>query len=189
MPTEQRRARMFRQREQDWRAVTVDHIAALAGIAKGTVYLHVRSKEEVAARLALRYLKRLAGAWSRVPTVPAGRARLLALLDAARALAAVYPGQFALVQASLAPPAPGGLHSEVLSELGAAWAPLDAALCACFAEGSPSAVSGHPLAASALAWTMLQAVSQLPPLPPPDAILPDAQQLLDILMALHSASA
>jgi AcrR family transcriptional regulator len=67
MSTAERRARDFRQREQallaaaealldgDWQAVTVDAIAERAEYAKGTVYRHFASKDEVYARLAIRW--------------------------------------------------------------------------------------------------------------------------------------
>ena len=74
MGTTERRARIFRQREQeilraageliaqgDWRTVSVDAIARRAEVAKGTVYLHFRSKEEMIARLTIHHTKRLLG--------------------------------------------------------------------------------------------------------------------------------
>jgi AcrR family transcriptional regulator len=64
MATADRREREFRQREaallaaaaelfeaEDWQAVTVDAIAARAEYAKGTVYIHFASKDEIYARL------------------------------------------------------------------------------------------------------------------------------------------
>lgn len=61
-----RKQRVFRRREDaildaalelfggsGWQAVTVEAIAARADVAKGTVYLHFASKDEIYARLAL----------------------------------------------------------------------------------------------------------------------------------------
>jgi AcrR family transcriptional regulator len=75
-----RKKRLLRQREQeildaaailfsqaDWRAVTADQIATRAGIGKGTIYLHFRTKDEIVARLILRHVKRLLGQWGRGP--------------------------------------------------------------------------------------------------------------------------
>ncbi|RMF15587.1 MAG: TetR/AcrR family transcriptional regulator [Gammaproteobacteria bacterium] len=64
--------RLFAEREQlildaalrlfarpDWQSVTVQTIAREAGIGKGTVYKHFRSKEEIYARLALDFHSRM----------------------------------------------------------------------------------------------------------------------------------
>src|SRR3972149_4386828 len=117
MATVERKARLRRRREQelldaaaelyregDWRAVPVEQIAARAGIGKGTVYLHFRHKEEVAARLALRFLKRLAGSWRQIDAAADPLVRARALLGTARRLSEAHPGQLALVQGLLEPP-------------------------------------------------------------------------------------
>ena len=65
LSTTERKAREFRQREQvfleaavslldreDWQAVTIEQIADRAEYAKGTVYRHFASKDDLYARLA-----------------------------------------------------------------------------------------------------------------------------------------
>ena len=78
-----RKARVLRQREQeilqaagdlfrrgDWHRTTIDEIAKNAGVGKGTVYLHFKSKEEIVERLALMGCKRLLGCWAAPPLRP-----------------------------------------------------------------------------------------------------------------------
>jgi len=68
MGVEDRRAREFLRREdeilgaalrlfrgEDWQAVTVEQIAHVAEIGKGTIYKHFSSKDEIYARLALQF--------------------------------------------------------------------------------------------------------------------------------------
>jgi AcrR family transcriptional regulator len=68
----ERKEREFQRREQeildaalmlfkrdDWQAVTIDEIAQSAEIGKGTVYKHFPSKEDIYARLALDFNRRL----------------------------------------------------------------------------------------------------------------------------------
>ena len=79
MGTADRRDRDFQQREAallaaaaalsedgDWQAVTVDQIAARAEYAKGTVYKHFASKDEICARLAVRQAADLIDALGRI---------------------------------------------------------------------------------------------------------------------------
>lgn len=175
MATSERKARLFRQREQelldaaaalireqDWRAVTVERIAARAGIAKGTVYLHVRTKAEVAAKLALRHLKRVAGAWSRVSAALPARDRAAALLAAAQEVSLAHSGAFELVQAALhvQDALPEALHAE----LEAAWRPLEAALADALAGMLPGVAAADGVTRAALAWALFQAVSAPVPL-------------------------
>ncbi len=88
LSTTERKAREFRQREQvfleaavslldreDWQAVTIEQIADRAEYAKGTVYRHFASKDDLYARLA--------ADWN------AGTYRALEELDAERPFEAV----------------------------------------------------------------------------------------------------
>lgn len=43
----------------DWQTVTIDQIAAKAEIGKGTVYTHFESKDQIYARLAIRFFRGL----------------------------------------------------------------------------------------------------------------------------------
>ena len=71
-PAVSRKAREFARREQeildvalecfsgeDWESVTVAQIARIVGIAKGTMYLHFASKQEIYARLTLDFYRDL----------------------------------------------------------------------------------------------------------------------------------
>ncbi len=71
-PVTSRKAREFARREQeildvalecfsgdDWESVTVAQIAEIVGIAKGTMYLHFASKQEIYARLTLDFYRDL----------------------------------------------------------------------------------------------------------------------------------
>lgn len=80
----ERREREFKRREHeildaalrlfdrdDWRNVTIEEIAHEAEIGKGTVYLHFPSKEEIYARLAIDFERRLLDALRRIdPSLP-----------------------------------------------------------------------------------------------------------------------
>lgn len=68
MGTAERKAREFARREEeilevalalcardDWESVTVEEIAQRAEVAKGTIYKHFESKDEIYARLAIRF--------------------------------------------------------------------------------------------------------------------------------------
>lgn len=59
--------------------VTVARIAKLAGVAKGTVYLHFKSKDEICARLAQDFYNTLDEKYCRISGD--GRARLAAIVD------------------------------------------------------------------------------------------------------------
>jgi AcrR family transcriptional regulator len=90
-----RRARAFLEREQailaaaltlfggdDWPGVTIDRIAAAAEVAKGTLYKHFASKDDLMGRLALDYRAGLLTALRRVPAAADPLAHLRALLAA-----------------------------------------------------------------------------------------------------------
>ncbi|MEF8734910.1 MAG: TetR/AcrR family transcriptional regulator [Candidatus Accumulibacter meliphilus] len=72
MGIQERRAREFDRRESeilaaalslftrdDWELVTVEEIARKAEVGKGTIYKHFESKDEIYARLALEFHRRL----------------------------------------------------------------------------------------------------------------------------------
>src|SRR4051812_11157804 len=79
MGVQERKAREFNRREQEilaaalqlfrrdeWQTVTVEQIAQQAEIGKGTVYKHFASKDEIYARLALRFHRGILDATRRV---------------------------------------------------------------------------------------------------------------------------
>jgi AcrR family transcriptional regulator len=173
-----RKERLLRQREQelldaaaelyregDWRAVPVERIAARAGIGKGTVYLHFRHKEEVAARLALRFLKRLAGSWRQIAPEAEPLARARALLETARRLSEAHPGQLVLVQGLLEPALRERLsapvRADLLGALRTALRVLDAGLAGRAAEDLPAPGSWEIRAW--FAWSVLLAALLVPP--------------------------
>lgn len=91
MGVQERRQREFQRREQeilegalalfggdDWQAVTIDQIARQAEVAKGTVYLHFETKDEIYARLALAVHRRILGRLQQLPMEGAPLDRLAA---------------------------------------------------------------------------------------------------------------
>lgn len=190
MAASERKARLRRQREQelldaaaglfraqDWRATTVDQIAQRCGIAKGTVYLHVRSKEELAAKLALRFLKRLAGAWRRVPLDLPPRPRLIEYLRAAQQVAEANPGAFSWLVDVLAIPVWPGLPAETRLEINGTWLPLLAALRDALDTQPPAGPPGldQPTIAESWAWWLLRGALERPPMADAQSPLPDPE--------------
>lgn len=93
MGVQERRQREFQRREEeildatlallagdDWQTLTIDQVARAAEVAKGTVYLHVESKDELFARLALRRYRPLAAALEQLPTDAPGLAQIAAII-------------------------------------------------------------------------------------------------------------
>lgn len=84
MSIQDRKAREFERRGQDilaaaltlfksddWESVTVEQIAQGAEVGKGTIYKHFASKDEIYARLAIDFQKRIADTADRVdPRLP-----------------------------------------------------------------------------------------------------------------------
>ncbi|MCZ6554347.1 MAG: TetR/AcrR family transcriptional regulator, partial [SAR324 cluster bacterium] len=104
MAISERKARVLRQREQDilqaagdsfrrgdWHRTTIDEIAKNAGVGKGTVYLHFKSKEEIVERLALMGCKRLLGRIHGIPARGSPEDRVRGLIAAARHVLQDHP--------------------------------------------------------------------------------------------------
>jgi AcrR family transcriptional regulator len=104
MPRRDRRQREFERREEDlltiardllgsaeWRTFTMAQLAAAADVAKGTVYLHVPSRQALLARLAIRALRPIVASVRAAAETPGGtltvlRRMLVAWLHATTAL-------------------------------------------------------------------------------------------------------
>lgn len=66
----------------DWQSVTVERIAEEVGIAKGTIYKHFRTKEEIYARIALDDHRELAARLERIARAGSLEERIEAVVDA-----------------------------------------------------------------------------------------------------------
>lgn len=91
MGVQDRKQREFLRREQeildaalalfasdDWQAITIGQIAERAEVAKGTIYLHFETKEEIYARLTLGVHRRILARLEQLPTTGAPLDRLAA---------------------------------------------------------------------------------------------------------------